>query len=135
MNFAGILIIEDRVLFHIFAEKPVLDNHIILTDVKTISGDEVTIPCGLIMGNPPGIMKWFKDGIEVKPDDLASIDEEGNLILDEVSSQNRGNYTCWASNVVGNSSRTYQIVVSGTLASMFENIIKSNDINRVFEIF
>lgn len=90
------------------------DRNIELTDVKVLSGDEIIIPCGIVIGNPPGLVRWFKDGALIKQTDRTQITEAGDLILKETTAADRGDYLCMVSNVAGNSSRPYQLIVSGT---------------------
>lgn len=94
-------------------EKPVPDRNIELTDVKAVSGDEIVIPCGIVIGNPPGIVRWYKNGIEIGPNDRVIISEMGDLVFLESEASDRGDYLCTVSNVAGNSSRPYQLVISG----------------------
>lgn len=90
-----------------------LDNVTMLSEVTAMSGSELTIPCGLTLGSPPAKVKWFKDNIEVIQSDEFKIESSGMLLIKNATVENRGSYQCFAENVVGNISRSYDILIFG----------------------
>lgn len=94
-------------------EKPKSDKTIDLTQVKGVSGNEITIPCGITLGNPPAKVKWWKNGIEMGDGDEVIIKANGELVIKNTTVEHKGSYVCVAENVLGNSSRKYDVIISG----------------------
>ncbi|KAK6636854.1 hypothetical protein RUM43_010518 [Polyplax serrata] len=104
------------------AVKPVLDDAITTTEVKALSGRDLLIPCGISLGNPPAKVKWFKDDVELPPGDRFIVKTSGELTIRNATLESKGTYLCLAENVVGNSSRSFDITVSES-----PKIIPSNE--------
>ena len=65
-------------------------------------------------------MSWFKDGKPLKPsdDDKVKIGSDGEQVYIELSdcvAETAGEYTCTASNVVGDACCTVNVIVTGRL--------------------
>ena len=74
---------------------------------------DVTTPINLTCtatGNPPPIHQWYKDGISI-PQETRSC-----LYIAESSPEDRGNYTCVASNGQGNASEQANIDIHDEFA-------------------
>lgn len=65
-------------------------------------------------GNPMPQLNWFKDGHAVSASKYPSLAIGKSILqLDNVTLSDEGNYSCVASNIVGNTSRSVYVTVLG----------------------
>lgn len=84
-------------------------------------GDRSKILCTVMKGDPPFVIRWFKDGqlMEDKSSNVVILDDYSvALIFSKVTLADRGNYTCIANNAVASANHTSIAVVHG----MFINL-------------
>uniref|UniRef100_A0A8C8BGQ6 Ig-like domain-containing protein n=1 Tax=Otus sunia TaxID=257818 RepID=A0A8C8BGQ6_9STRI len=68
---------------------------------NVIEGQQLTLPCVLLAGNPIPERRWIKNSMVVR-----LVRSDGSLHLERVRLQDGGDYTCMASNVAGTSNKT-----------------------------
>lgn len=73
-------------------------------------GKNVTIVCNPEAAPRPNF-EWRKDGLVVGNGGRRKILRNGNLVIDPVSREDEGNYTCTAKNVYGEDSSTGKLIV------------------------
>uniref|UniRef100_A0A8C6YIL3 Hemicentin 1 n=1 Tax=Nothoprocta perdicaria TaxID=30464 RepID=A0A8C6YIL3_NOTPE len=78
---------------------------------NVIEGQQLTLPCVLLAGNPIPDRRWIKNNIVLVPSPYVSVRSDGSLHLERVRLQDGGDYTCMASNVAGTSNRTVTVNV------------------------
>lgn len=81
--------------------------------IETMEGRNVHMTCLVLLGNPPPTIMWFYMGERVVSSDKIHDDGQGNLILEDVSVDDEGEYTCVAWNVGGNATYITQLDVQG----------------------
>ncbi|KAJ1172187.1 hypothetical protein NDU88_004037, partial [Pleurodeles waltl] len=79
--------------------------------VNVIEGQQLTLPCVLLAGNPLPERRWIKNNMAVVVNPYISIRSDGSLHLEGVRLQDGGEYICMASNVAGSSNRTTTVNV------------------------
>ncbi|KFP01647.1 Hemicentin-1, partial [Calypte anna] len=78
---------------------------------NVIEGQQLTLPCVLLAGNPLPDQRWIKNSVVLVPNPYINIRGDGSLHLERVRLQDGGNYTCMASNVAGTSNKTTTVNV------------------------
>uniref|UniRef100_A0A8C0VE26 Ig-like domain-containing protein n=1 Tax=Cyanistes caeruleus TaxID=156563 RepID=A0A8C0VE26_CYACU len=73
---------------------------------NVIEGQQLTLPCVLLAGNPIPERRWIKNNVVLVPNPYVSVRSDGSLHLERVRLQDGGDYTCMASSVVGTSNST-----------------------------
>lgn len=115
--------------------RPVIEPFIMPHSVQM--GQRLSITCTVIKGDPPINIKWMKDEIPLNEDSASSssssainqnsfnsiasqsirihhlADYSSTLLFESVKPGDRGNYTCVASNNVGQDVHTAQMVIYG----------------------
>ncbi|NXH90756.1 HMCN1 protein, partial [Edolisoma coerulescens] len=76
-----------------------------------IEGQQLTLPCVLLAGNPIPERRWIKNSVVLVPDAYVSVRSDGSLHLERVRLQDGGDYTCMASSVAGTSNSTTTVHV------------------------
>ncbi|EEB12183.1 down syndrome cell adhesion molecule, putative, partial [Pediculus humanus corporis] len=88
---------------------------ILLTqDITLREGMRAAITCQIIEGDLPFKFRWEKNGLLIADEKLQirRVDEYSSLIvIDNISTDNAGNYTCFAQNVAGEESLTVSLTV------------------------
>lgn len=82
-------------------------------------GDRVTLTCTVTAGDEPMTLKWLKDGQEVSPRSVSvSVLSAFTsvLMVESLTQEHHGNYTCEASNEAASATETAQLVVNGNSA-------------------
>ncbi|MBN3302329.1 HMCN1 protein, partial [Amia calva] len=74
--------------------------------VNVIEGQQVTLPCVLLAGNPLPERRWLRNNGLLSPTPYITIRRDGSLHVERVRLQDGGEYTCMARNVAGSSNRT-----------------------------
>ena len=89
-----------------------------------IQGTGVNISC-LANGVPNPTFKWFKDGHMMSPTFQSLVQGGSQLKLTNLTPQDAGNYSCYAENVAGNTTRLVGILTIHSKQSWycFVNII------------
>ncbi|KAM3915384.1 hemicentin-1 [Leptodactylus fuscus] len=82
--------------------------------VNVIEGNQITLPCVLLAGNPLPIRQWLKNNIAVVSNPYVSVRTDGSLHLESAHLKDGGEYVCRAANVAGTSERltTVNVYVS-----------------------
>ncbi|NWV14212.1 HMCN1 protein, partial [Ptilonorhynchus violaceus] len=78
---------------------------------NVIEGQQLTLPCVLLAGNPIPDRRWIKNSVVLVPNPYVSVRSDGSLQLERVRLQDGGDYTCMASNVAGTSNSTTTVNV------------------------
>ncbi|NWI60418.1 HMCN1 protein, partial [Calyptomena viridis] len=78
---------------------------------NVIEGQQLTLPCVLLAGNPIPDRRWIKNSVVLVPNPYVSVRSDGSLHLERVRLQDGGDYTCMASSVAGSSNRTTAVSV------------------------
>ncbi|NWQ77372.1 HMCN1 protein, partial [Columbina picui] len=81
------------------------------TTANVIEGQQLTLPCVLLAGNPIPERRWIKNSMVLVPNPYINIRSDGSLHLERVRLQDGGDYTCMASNVAGTSNKTTTVNV------------------------
>lgn len=88
-------------------------------EVLSYSGDEVVeIECK-VSGLPKPDISWYK--LDGKLPENAVVNEEGNLILKNVSIDNTGVYKCVGKNELGTSEGLAEVRIQGKQAACLDN--------------
>ncbi|XP_009996158.1 PREDICTED: hemicentin-1 [Chaetura pelagica] len=78
---------------------------------NVIEGQQLTLPCILLAGNPIPDRRWIKNSMVLVPNPYLNVRGDGSLHLERVRLQDGGDYTCMASNVAGTSNKTTTVNV------------------------
>ncbi|XP_018408468.1 PREDICTED: hemicentin-1 [Nanorana parkeri] len=79
--------------------------------VNVIEGNQVTLPCILLAGNPLPVRQWLKNNEVLISSPYVSIRSDGTLHLESVHLKDSGEYVCAAINVAGTSRRVTAVNV------------------------
>ncbi|XP_039591708.1 hemicentin-1 isoform X2 [Polypterus senegalus] len=74
--------------------------------VNVIEGQQITLPCVFLSGNPLPERQWLKNNVMLNSNPYLTIRRDGSLHIERVQLQDGGKYTCLARNVAGRSNRT-----------------------------
>uniref|UniRef100_A0A8C3QNH6 Hemicentin 1 n=1 Tax=Cyanoderma ruficeps TaxID=181631 RepID=A0A8C3QNH6_9PASS len=66
---------------------------------NVIEGQQLTLPCVLLAGNPIPDRRWIKNNVVLVPNPYVSVRSDGSLHLERVRLQDGGDYTCMASSL------------------------------------
>ncbi|KAG8178098.1 hypothetical protein JTE90_017447 [Oedothorax gibbosus] len=78
-------------------------------------GESGTVICSIRSGDKPLQFQWIKDGEEIKKTqnvEIQSVRDTSILLIDSVTSQSSGNYTCIVKNAFGSDRYTANLAVS-----------------------
>ncbi|XP_053098888.1 hemicentin-1 isoform X3 [Hemicordylus capensis] len=78
---------------------------------NVIEGQQLTLPCVLLAGNPIPERRWIKNRMMMVQNPYISVQSDGSLHLERVRLQEAGDYTCLASNVAGTNNKTTTVSV------------------------
>ncbi|XP_044528060.1 hemicentin-1 [Gracilinanus agilis] len=78
---------------------------------NVIEGQQLTLPCILLAGNPIPERRWLKNSAVLVQNPYISVRSDGSLHLERVRLQDGGEYTCVASNVAGAHNKTTSVNV------------------------
>lgn len=88
-----------------------------LQPVQIMDGEELVLPCQVI-GFPTPMVQWFRNQEPLMNMPGISISQEANgmcaLTIAEVFPEDAGEYTCKATNKIGETSSTVSVIVEGT---------------------
>ncbi|XP_063154493.1 hemicentin-1 [Candoia aspera] len=73
---------------------------------NVIEGQQLTLSCVLLAGNPIPERKWIKNSMVVVQTPYISLRRDGSLHLERVRLQDAGDYTCMTGNVAGTDNKT-----------------------------
>ncbi|XP_075038771.1 hemicentin-1 [Mixophyes fleayi] len=79
--------------------------------VSVIEGNQITLPCVILAGNPLPVRQWFKDNIVLVSNPYVSVRTDGSLHLESVHLKDGGEYVCAVTNVAGTSKRATTVNV------------------------
>ncbi|XP_036351171.2 hemicentin-1 [Ochotona princeps] len=78
---------------------------------SVVEGQQLTLPCTLLAGNPIPERRWIKNSAVLVQNPYVTVRGDGSLHIERVRLQDGGQYTCVASSVAGSSNRTTSVVV------------------------
>ncbi|XP_068547343.1 hemicentin-1 isoform X4 [Anas acuta] len=78
---------------------------------NVIEGQQLTLPCVLLAGNPIPDRRWIRNSMVLVPNPYINVRSDGSLHLERVRLQDGGDYTCMASNVAGTNNKTTTVNV------------------------
>ena len=78
------------------------------------NGKSVTIICA-VQGSPLPLLKWFKEGQEIRVDGIKYHTEGDELFINSTTAKDAGKYHCVAENMAGRNTATFDLVVGGTI--------------------
>ncbi|XP_047376654.1 hemicentin-1 isoform X1 [Sciurus carolinensis] len=78
---------------------------------NVIEGQQLTLPCTLLAGNPIPERRWIKNSAMLVQNPYITVRSDGSLHIERVRLQDGGEYTCVASNVAGANNKTTSVVV------------------------
>ncbi|KAL1775484.1 hemicentin-1 isoform X4 [Sigmodon hispidus] len=76
-----------------------------------IEGQQLTLPCTLLAGNPIPERRWMKNSAMLVQNPYITVRSDGSLHIERVRLQDGGEYTCVASNVAGTNNKTTSVAV------------------------
>nr|XP_044998229.1 hemicentin-1 isoform X3 [Jaculus jaculus] len=80
---------------------------------SVIEGQQLTLPCTLLAGNPIPERRWMKKLVTLVQNPYITVRSDGSLHIERVRLQDEGEYTCVASNVAGRVNKTTSVAVHG----------------------
>ncbi|KAF5916711.1 hypothetical protein HPG69_005506, partial [Diceros bicornis minor] len=78
---------------------------------SVIEGQQLTLPCALLAGNPIPERRWIKNSAMLVHNPYITVRSDGSLHIERVRLQDGGEYTCVASNVAGTINKTTTVDV------------------------
>ncbi|XP_055275068.1 hemicentin-1 isoform X3 [Moschus berezovskii] len=78
---------------------------------SVIEGQQLTLPCVLLAGNPIPERRWIKNSALLVQNPYITVRSDGSLHIERVRLQDGGEYTCVASNVAGTTNKTTTVDV------------------------
>ncbi|KAG8517174.1 Hemicentin-1 [Galemys pyrenaicus] len=78
---------------------------------SVIEGQQLTLPCALLAGNPIPERRWMKNSATLVQNPYITLRSDGSLHIERVRLQDGGEYTCVASNVAGANNKTTTVDV------------------------
>ncbi|KAM6165457.1 hemicentin-1 [Erethizon dorsatum] len=78
---------------------------------NVIEGQQLTLPCALLAGNPIPERRWTKNSATLVQNPYITVRRDGSLHIERVRLQDGGEYTCVASNVAGTNNKSTSVVV------------------------
>ncbi|XP_075384531.1 hemicentin-1 isoform X2 [Tenrec ecaudatus] len=78
---------------------------------NVIEGQQLTLPCILLAGNPIPERRWIKNSATLVQNPYITVRSDGSLHIERVRLQDGGEYTCVATNVAGTSHKTTSVDV------------------------
>ncbi|XP_010811862.2 hemicentin-1 isoform X2 [Bos taurus] len=78
---------------------------------SVIEGQQLTLPCALLAGNPIPERRWIKNSAMLVQNPYITVRSDGSLHIERVRLQDGGEYTCVASNVAGITNKTTTVDV------------------------
>ena len=82
----------------------------------------VTIIC-TVQGTPLPLIRWFKEGVEIKVDGAKYHSEGDELFINGVTMKDAGTYRCVAENMAGKNSATFNLIVGGKIFSVISSFV------------
>nr|XP_036865807.1 hemicentin-1 [Manis javanica] len=79
--------------------------------ISIIEGQQLTLPCALLAGNPIPERRWIKNSAMLVQNPYITVRSDGSLHIERVHLQDGGEYTCVASNVAGTINKTTTVHV------------------------
>lgn len=80
-------------------------------------GDRASLTCSVTKGDLPLSIGWRKDGRAVEPAQLLSVTQVDQytsiLLIESLSPDHNGNYSCVVRNLAAEVAHTHQLVVNG----------------------
>nr|XP_048286978.1 hemicentin-1 isoform X1 [Myodes glareolus] len=76
-----------------------------------IEGQQLTLPCTLLAGNPIPERRWMKNSAMLVQNPYITVRSDGSLHIERVRLQDGGEYTCVATNVAGTNNKTTSVAV------------------------
>lgn len=100
-----------------------------LQPAQLMDGDELVLPC-VVIGHPTPKIQWFRNEEPLENSNGVSISQEANgrcvLTISEVFPEDAGEYTCLATNKIGEASSTVSVFIEGTNTLRNKSIVQIN---------
>ncbi|KAM5295481.1 hemicentin-1 isoform 3-T3 [Glossophaga mutica] len=78
---------------------------------SVVEGQQLTLPCALLAGNPIPERRWVKNSATLVQNPYITVRSDGSLHIERARLQDGGEYTCVASNVAGSMNKTTTVDV------------------------
>ncbi|KAJ8413768.1 hypothetical protein AAFF_G00063660 [Aldrovandia affinis] len=82
--------------------------------MERVANDKVVIPCP-VQGSPPPKVRWFKNGLEIHPDQSGLgvfVSQDGSLVIGSTSASHGGDFRCVATNEAGSVERKTRLKIN-----------------------
>uniref|UniRef100_A0A3B3BIE7 Hemicentin 1 n=1 Tax=Oryzias melastigma TaxID=30732 RepID=A0A3B3BIE7_ORYME len=79
--------------------------------ISVIEGQQLTLPCVLLAGNPLPERQWLHNYGLVTTDQHVTLRKDGSLNIERVGLDDEGDYICLAENVVGSANHTTSVSI------------------------
>ncbi|XP_038159897.1 vascular endothelial growth factor receptor kdr-like isoform X1 [Cyprinodon tularosa] len=83
-----------------------------LTNQDVNSSSTLVLPC-FAFGVPPPLIRWYKNGVEVKESPGVTLEQDGSLIIERMKKDDEGRYECVAQNTEGITNTSALVTVLG----------------------
>lgn len=83
----------------------------------------MVLACKVAIGQPKPDVKWYRQGAELTTDDRVVIQSDGSLRLPSAQLDDEDNYTCIATNFVGNDSSVIALAIIGKSVNTFMHLL------------
>uniref|UniRef100_A0A8C3YS46 Hemicentin-1 n=1 Tax=Catagonus wagneri TaxID=51154 RepID=A0A8C3YS46_9CETA len=81
------------------------------TVTSVVEGQQLTLPCALLAGNPIPERRWIKNSAMLVQNPYITIRSDGSLHIERVRLLDGGEYTCVATNIAGTINKTTTVDV------------------------
>ncbi|XP_052788091.1 hemicentin-1-like [Mya arenaria] len=98
---------------------------IISPKMTVIEGEDVTLDCQVLQGNPPPRLLWLQGNDVVRTDEHVKTSEGGRLTIERVQAEHAGDYICLASNAGGNA--TFIVMLDVQVPPSFEYLTPEDE--------
>ncbi|WAR30600.1 HMCN1-like protein [Mya arenaria] len=93
--------------------------------MTVIEGEDVTLDCQVLQGNPPPRLLWLQGNDVVRTDEHVKTSEGGRLTIERVQAEHAGDYICLASNAGGNA--TFIVMLDVQVPPSFEYLTPEDE--------
>nr|CAD7427621.1 unnamed protein product [Timema monikensis] len=101
---------------------PVLDDSSLGMELTLVHGQSAVLPCRVLIGDPAPSVSWYKDEEMLSKEEIqwpgVVVTEDGSLFVNYATGELEGEYSCMATNVAGNASKTTRLIVLGVFGQI-----------------